>query len=257
MNYALLTGASKGIGRAIAFELAKKKINVLLVARSSTPLKETAEEIKRLYGVEADYFVADLSVHNAAQDVYNWCRSNNYHINILVNNAGYGLSGDFDSYSVEENTNMMQLNMITLVQMCNIFLPELKEQPKSYILNIASSAAYQSVPFLSLYSASKSFVLVFSRGLAYELKDSHVSVTCICPGPTDTDFPKRAQVGKKALKAAAKFNLMPQVVAEISVKAMFNKKREVITGFANKLGAFFVWLLPKSIIESTSASLYK
>ncbi len=207
--------------------------------------------------MNADFLATDLSSNNAATVVFDWCKEKQYDVSILVNNAGYGLSGSIDNYSIADNTNMMQLNMITLVQLCQIFLPSFKQQSKAYILNIASSAAYQAVPLLSIYAASKAFVLNFSRGLSYELKDTSISVTCICPGPTDTDFPKRAQVGEKGIKTAEKLNLSPKTVAGIAVDAMFNKKQEVITGFVNKVGAFFSWLLPKRFIEQTSASLYK
>jgi short-subunit dehydrogenase len=257
MTYALITGGSKGIGKAIAIELAKKKINILLVARSIEQLQEATKKIKDTYGVRADYLAADLSQPNAAATVYNWCKEKQYNVNILVNNAGYALSGLFESHTAEENNNMMQLNMATAVQLSHIFLPMLKQNPKAYILNIASSAAYQAVPFLSLYAASKSFVLSFSRGLSHELKDTSVSVTCISPGPTDTDFPNRAGMHQKAKKAAEKFHVPPQSVAAIAVKAMFAGKREVITGFINKLGAFFAWLLPKNIPEATAVNIYK
>jgi short-subunit dehydrogenase len=257
MTYALITGGSKGIGRAIAIELAKKKINILLVARSIEQLQQVTKEIKDTYGVQADCLATDLSQANASTTVYNWCREKQYNVSILVNNAGYALSGLFESHTAEESNNMMQLNMATTVQLCHIFLPMLKQNPKAYILNIASSAAYQAVPYLSLYAASKSFVLSFSRGLSHELKNTSVSVTCISPGPTDTDFPNRAELNQKAKKAAEKFHVPPQSVAEIAIRAMFAGKREVITGFINKLGAFFTWLLPKSIPESAAVSIYR
>jgi short-subunit dehydrogenase len=257
MQYALITGGSKGIGKAIAIELAKKKINVLLVARSVEQLQLTAKEIQETHNVEVDFLATDLSLNNAATIVYNWCKEKKYTVNILVNNAGYGLSGRFESYPIEANINMLQLNMLTIVQLTHIFLPMLKQRPKAYILNIASTTAYQALPYLSLYAASKAFVLNFSRGLSYELKKTSVSVTCISPGPTDTDFPNRAELNEKAKKAAQRFHVPPQVVAVIAVKAMFAGKREVITGLINKLGAFLAWAAPKSITESTAASIYK
>ena len=257
MTYALITGGSKGIGKAIAIELAKKKINILLVSRSSTALQQTAKEIKEQYGVETDYLATDLSLINAAENVFNWCNEKKYNIHILVNNAGYGLSGPFEKEPEVNNTNMMQLNMGTTVQLCHIFLPMLKQNNKGYILNIASSAAYQAVPFLSLYSASKSFVLNFSRGLSHELKNTNVSATCVSPGPTDTDFNTRAGLNEKATKAAEKFNVAPAAVAAVAVNAMFAGKREVITGFINKLSAFAAWLLPKNLIESAAVGIYK
>lgn len=257
MTYALITGGSRGIGKAIAIELAKKKIPILLVARSADQLQSVAKEIRNNYQVDVDILATDLSAGNAAQAVFNWCREKNYSIHILVNNAGYGLSGSFESYTAEVNTNMLQLNMITTVQMCHLFLPLLKLQPKAYILNIASTAAYQAVPFMSLYAASKSFVLSFSRGLSQELKRTSVSVTCVSPGPTDTDFPNRAELKDKARKAAAKFHVPPQPVAALAVKAMFARRRELIIGFVNKLAAFLAWLAPKGITESTAANIYK
>ncbi len=257
MTYALVTGSSKGIGKAMATELAKKKINLLLVARSADALQQLSKELKATYAIEADYLATDLSLPNAAETVYNWCTEKNYSIHILINNAGYGLSGLFENEPAAKNVNMMQLNMVTPVQLCHIFLPMLKQNQQSYILNIASSAAYQAVPYLSLYSASKSFVLSFSRGLANELKGSPVSVTCVCPGPTDTDFNRRASLNEKATKAAEKFSVTPEEVGAIAVKAMFARKRELIVGFINKLSAFGAWLLPKSLIENTAAGIYK
>jgi short-subunit dehydrogenase len=133
----------------------------------------------------------------------------------------------------------------------------LRAQSRAYILNIASSAAYQAVPYLSLYAATKAFVLTLSRGLHQELRQSNVSVTCISPGATDTDFTVRARIGEKGLKAAAKVNMSPEAVAKIAVKSMLAGKAEVITGTINKLGAFMVWLLPKGLVERTAMKIYQ
>ncbi len=257
MSFALITGASKGIGKNIAFELAKRKTDVLLVARSEMLLKELCSTLRAQFGVKAYYFVADLSLTNAPENILHWCTANNYPVNILVNNAGYGLSGSFEKYSAKEHADMMRVNMLALVEMTSLFLSLLKEQPQAYILNIASSAAYQAVPYLSVYAATKSFVVSFSRALHYELKKTTVSVTCISPGATDTDFPNRANVGAKGKKAAEKLNMKPEEVAAIAVEKMFARKTEVITGFINKLGAALAWLAPKSIAEKTAASIYE
>jgi hypothetical protein len=257
MNLALITGASKGIGKAIAEELAMRKSNLLLVARSAERLQEVAREFREKYAVEVDFIAIDLSLPESPEKVFHWCKEKNYRIDILVNNAGYGLSGLFDKYSISDNINMVQLNVLALVKLCQLFLPELKQQSKSYILNIASSAAYQAVPYLSLYSASKSFVLSFSRGLHQELKKTSVSVTCISPGSTETDFVVRAQIGEKGLKTASKVNMQPADVARISVKSMFAGKTEVVVGFLNKLGAFMAWLMPKGLIETTVMKIYE
>jgi uncharacterized protein len=233
MSFALVTGASKGIGKSIALELASRKTDLLLVARNEELLHSLSENIKNEFSVKCHFLSLDLSATNAPLQVFNWCRSNGYDVNILVNNAGYGLSGAFDKYSLEDHLNMMQLNMNVVVEMTYHFLPDLKKHPRAYILNIASSAAYQS------------FVLQFSRGLHLELKGTTVSVTCVSPGATDTSFVDRANIGAKGLELAGKFNMQPAEVAKIAVNAMFKGKTEVITGFLNKVGAALAWLLPK------------
>ncbi len=257
MAYALITGASKGIGKAIAIELASRKTDVLLVARSAENLQHLADELGKKYDIKTAYLALDLSAENAAQQVFDWCRKENFSINILVNNAGYGLSGKFDKYTLEENLNMLQLNTMVPVALTQLFLPQLLSQPKAYILNTASSAAYQSVPGLSLYAATKAFLLSFSRGLHQELRTTTVSVTCVSPGATDTDFVVRAQLGPKGLKAAQQVNMTPEAVAKIAVKAMFRKKPEVIAGTINKAGIFMAWLLPKGLVERTAMKIYQ
>jgi short-subunit dehydrogenase len=151
---------------------------------------------------------------------------------------------------------MLHVNIITLTTLTRLFLPLLKKQNAGYILNIGSSASYQAVPFLSAYAASKAYVLNFSRGLHQELKKTHVSVTCVCPGPTDTNFVNRANVGAKGQKAAERFNMKPETVAHIAVDSLFRKRPEVITGSMNKLSAFFAWLLPKPLVEGIASKLY-
>jgi uncharacterized protein len=256
MAYALVTGASKGIGKAIAHELASRKHNLVLVARSEALLQGVAQEISSKYGVGVEVISADLSAAGVAHDLLQTIQARGLQIDILVNNAGYGLVGRFDEYSMDETRNMMTLNMNTLVEMCHVFLPMLKAQPKAYIMNIASSTAYQALPLMSVYAASKVFVLNFSRGIAHELRKTSVSVTSISPGATTTEFNDRANLGEKARKAAQKVTMTAEDVARQSVDAMFSGKTEHITGFVNKLGAFAAWLLPKSFIENTAAGIY-
>jgi short-subunit dehydrogenase len=256
MLYALITGASKGIGKAIATELAARKQNLLLVARSEPLLKTIAEDLSKRYMVHTDYLAIDLANPAATTEIAQWIRDKNYAVNILVNNAGYGLGGAFEKYPLPAHLDMMQVNMTVPVALTSQLLPELKKHPNSYILNIASSAAYQAVPGLAVYAASKSFILHFSRGLRYELRKTNISVTAVSPGGTHSDFASRAGVSEKAVKAGEKLNMTAEAVARQSVDAMFSRKKEIITGFVNKLGAFFVWLLPKSLTEKTAASIY-
>ena len=257
MSYALITGASKGIGRAIAIELASKKINILLVARSQNLLEELAAEIEKNYGVQCHYLVSDLSKPDAAEAIYQWCVDQGFSVTILVNNAGYGLSGSFESRSIQEHIEMINVSIIATIKLIHLFLPQLKQQPKSYILNIGSSSAYQSVPYLSTYAAAKSFILSFTRSLKYELKNSNVKVTVVNPGVTDTDFPIRANVPEKGLKTAEKVSMSPEAVAKIAVNSMFKGKAEVLTGFITKATVFFVKLLPKNFSERTAAKFYQ
>jgi short-subunit dehydrogenase len=257
MKYALITGASKGIGKAIAEELAARKVNLLLVARDAHLLEKLTQTLKQQYAIEAHFLALDLAVPNAVTTLNSWIETNLFKINILVNNAGYGLSGPFTDYTIEEHKAMMQVNMTVPVELTGTLLPQLKTNQPSYILNIVSSAAYQSVPGLTTYAASKSFMLSFSRGLRYELRNKGVSVTAVSPGSTDTGFAARAKVGAKGLRAAEKVNMTPKAVAAIAVKAMYAKKAEVITGFINQLGAFLVWLFPKKLAEKTAAGIYE
>jgi hypothetical protein len=257
MEYALVTGASKGIGKAIATDLAARGYNVLLVARSEDLLSREAARIAAIYPVNTDYLALDLSNSDAPQSVYDWCRAKGYSISVLVNNAGYGLSGPFEKNNAESHLNMMSLNMGALVALTRLFLPDLKSRKKAYILNISSSAAYQAIPLLTTYAATKAFVLTFSRGLHQELRKTSVSVTVVCPGATDTDFPNRAQIGEKGLKAAERLNMTPESVALLATRALFAGRTEIITGFVNKLGATLAWLLPKSLVERTAGKIYE
>jgi uncharacterized protein len=256
MPFALITGASKGIGKSIAELLAARGFDLLLIARSEDLLEQVAKEISRATNRNCQWLALDLAGEQAAETIYEYCNKNQMAVSVLVNNAGYGLSGKFEKYTVEEHTDMLRVNIITLTKLTRLFLPSLLKQPTAYILNIGSSASYQAVPLLSAYAASKAYVLSFSRGLFQELKKTSVSVTCICPGPTDTNFVNRANVGTKGQKAAKQFNMSSQAVARIAVNSLFHRKPEVIAGGLNKLSAFFAWLLPKSMVEGIAMKLY-
>jgi short-subunit dehydrogenase len=255
-GYALITGAGKGIGREMALQLAQKGYNLLLVSRSGSDLQSLATQLIADYKIEVEYLSVDLSVNGAALTVLNWVNTIAVPVSILINNAGHGLWGDFEALPLDGQTNMMQVNMNALVELSHLFIPLLKQQKQANILNIASTAAYQAVPVLAVYSATKAFVLSFSRALRYELKDSLVAVSCLSPGPTDTGFAKRA--GMEALaELAEKFNMQADDVARIGLKGMFNKKAEIVPGFLNRLSVFGVRHIPKSFSESIAANLYK
>jgi uncharacterized protein len=255
--YAVITGASKGIGKAISFELAKKQYNLVLVARSADLLEIVKKEIQSIHKIKIETLALDLSANDSASKLLAFCEAKKLDVSILVNNAGYGLSGKIDKHLAEDNSNMIQLNVLSLTQITQAFLPILEKNAPSYILNVASTAAYQAIPGLAIYSATKSFVLSFSRALYHELKHRNIFVTALSPGPTATDFADRAQVGEKGLKAAEKVNMTAEEVAQIGLNALFAKNPEVVTGILNKIGAFGAGLLPKFLAEKIAGSIYE
>lgn len=255
-EFALITGASKGIGRAIALQLAKSGYHLLLVARSESELQQLALQIQTAYSRKVVYLATDLSLATAPMQVFEWATHHTDQLSILVNNAGYGLWGDFEKLELDAQMNMLTLNIDAVVRLTHLLLPVLKQQKQSYILNLSSTAAYQAVPALALYAASKSFILSYSRALRYELKHTSVSVSCLCPGPTDTGFASRAGLDALA-DLAEKFNMSPDLVASAGIKGMFRKKAEIIPGFLNKLSSFGAQHLNKSLIERITAHLYR
>ncbi len=255
MSYALITGASKGIGKAIAHELASRMYNVLLVARSENLLKEVSDEIQSKYSATCHYLAADLSQPDAPEKIFRWIIENNYPVSVLVNNAGYTIWSKFEKSDINEQFNMLQLNLHAKLKLIHHLLPLLHKQSKAFILNVASTSAYQAIPTMSTYAASKAFVIMFTRALRMELKNSNISVSCLSPGTTDTDFMNRAKMD--ALKATAeKFNMKPEDVAFIAIKGMLAGKAEIIPGFVNWISSKMTSLLPKSVSENVAAKIY-
>jgi short-subunit dehydrogenase len=255
-KYALITGASKGIGKSIAWLLAQKGYNLLLVARSEDDLKTLSVAIKSAHHVDVHYHLADLSNTGAAAQIVAWYTSLALPLSVLVNNAGYGQWGNFDELPLPDQMEMMRVNVDVVVELSHYFIPFLKLQQQAYILNVSSTAAYQAVPTLAIYAASKAFILSFSRALRYELKNTSVSVSCLCPGPTDTGFAHRA--GMDALAdLAAKFNMTSDDVAAAGLAGMFANKAEIVPGFLNKLSATAARHSPKRFIERVTAGLYQ
>lgn len=256
MSYALITGSSKGIGKAIAECLAERKYDLLLVARSSNLLQEVAKEMNDKYKVDVKWMALDLSLQDAAVQLKGWITQNNFPVSVLVNNAGYGLWGNFHELSLEDQNNMLQLNVGTLINLTYLMIPFLQKESKAYILNIGSMAGLQAMPTLNLYAASKAFVNTFTRALAHELKPTNISVSLLAPGSVDTNFVERSGM-LHMQKMSDKMAMTAGDVAAIAVKGMFKGKREIVPGFSNRFGAVMVRLLPKSIIEKIAASLYK
>ncbi|MEO9021584.1 MAG: SDR family oxidoreductase [Ginsengibacter sp.] len=256
MNYALITGSSKGIGKAIAECLAKRKYDLLLIARSEGLLQQVAEELNHTYGVDVKYLALDLSTADAPARISDWVAENKFPVSVLVNNAGYGLWGDFRELSLEEQNNMLRLNIMTPVDLTYLMIPVLQRQPQSYILNTGSMAGFLAIPHFNLYSASKALVNTFTRALIHELKGTNISVSLLAPGSVRTGFVERARM-QHMEKSANKVSMGPEEIAAAAVDGMFKKKREIIPGFINRLTVFMIKLFPKTVIENIADATYK
>lgn len=257
LELALVTGASRGIGAAIAKQLAEKGFDLILVARDKDALDGVAQDIRRTSAVQVHVLVEDLSDHAAPERIWNWCNAQGLSVSMLVNNAGFGLNGPLEEYSAERYEAMVAVNCTSLMSLTRHFLPMLRSHKRARVLNVASTAAYQAVPALTVYAATKAFVLFFSRALHHELRGTGVTVTCLSPGPTDTEWAATAQLRGKAVNTAKKMNMTPEEVARIGLKATFAGKPEVVAGFANKFSVFFVKFLPASWVERIAHGLYK
>lgn len=255
--YALVTGASRGIGRALSLLLAQRGFDLLLVARSEDQLTALAQEIRQKHQRRAQLLALDLAAAGAAETVAAWATQQTDQLAVLVNNAGYGLWGRFEQLSLAEQQNMLQLNMNLPVALTHALLPALHQAPKAYVLNVSSTAAYQAVPSLSLYAASKAFLLSFSRGLRYELKTSNISVTCLCPGATTTSFADRAGMGAELQATANKVSMTAEAVAEAAVAGLLAGEAEVVPGVLNKVSAGLTSFVPKGLVEKIAAGIYE
>jgi uncharacterized protein len=258
MSYALITGASKGIGKAIAVELAKLKYDLILVARSEDVLSKVSSELSSQYGIKCHFISADLTTDAGIEKTISSFLNLKAELSVLVNNAGYGLWGRFDETTLDDINSLMKINMLLPVNLTYRLLPYLKQSKQSYILNIASTTAYQAVPKLAIYAACKTFMIQFSRALKYELRSSSVSVTCVSPGTTDTNFMDAAGMHSEAIrKKADKVKMTPEDVAKFAVDSMFGKKNEAIPGWLNKISVAMIPFLPKALTEKIAAGIYE
>ena len=243
-------------GRAIAEELAKKKFKLLLVDIDEKGLYQTRDDFSNRYAAEIHVLVFDLSRKDTGETIKEWSRPYHTELSVVVNNAGYGLNGSFEQMTLSEQLNMIDVNVNAQLQIAYSFIPVLKQFKKSYLLNVASTTCYQSVPYMAVYAASKAFVLSFTRSLRHELKSTGISVSCLSPGSTDTDFVNRARMNEYARRLAQRFNMRPQTVAKTAVHGLFRGKAEIIPGFTNKLNAFLPNFFPKSLPERIAVKIY-
>ena len=225
----LITGASSGIGKSFAYLLASKGANPVLVARSKVKLEAIAEDIKNNYQVTAYAYQKDLSQFNASQELYEQLKENQIDIDVLINNAGFGKWGKFESFSVEEYRSMIQLNVTALMELCYLFIEDFKKKPVAGIINVGSTASFLPVPYSCVYSGTKSFVLNFTEGLVGELAATNIIVSCLCPGGTESNFSTVADAHNKV--DHSNDNLMSaDEVAQRGLDAFLAKKHYVLTG---------------------------
>ncbi len=237
----LITGASSGLGKEFAQIFAEKAYNLVLVARSEDKLRSIAKILEDKYKIKVTVVVQDLSEPNSASKIYTRVKDRGINVDILINNAGFGKIGAFIDEKVSTLTDMLNLNVTALTEITALFLPEMIERNKGKVLNIASTAAFQSLPNFSVYAASKAYVLNFTEALHYELKDTNIAVTALCPGPTVTGFAKRANAESLQLFTNA---MDSKTVVKIGYQALMKNKMSVIVGFKNKFMAYAVRLIP-------------
>jgi short-subunit dehydrogenase len=242
--YTLITGGSEGIGNALAMNCAKRGLNLLIIALDNEHLLNAVEEIRNANEqIQVAYLGIDLSQKGAAQKVFQWCKDNDYQVNMLINNAGFGRSGWFEKMPLEVYQAMIQLNNQALFELCYHFIPELKKNQPAHIMNMSSLEAYLPLPYKAAYTATKHFVFAYSLALREELKQFNINVSVLCPGSTITneDGLKRIQSQGKRARIAV---MMPEPVAEIAIAGLFNKKQIIIPGRVNKLIAFISKVIP-------------
>jgi len=247
MKTALITGASSGIGLEFAHTFAANNNHLILVARSKDKLQELANELKRKHNVEVKVIVADLSEMSEVQKVYDTCEKEGIIIDYLVNNAGFGTFSPFAETSWDLTGKMIDLNVKALTKLCNLFIPGMVARKSGKILNVASTAAFQPGPNMAVYFATKSFVLFLSEALYSELKGTGVSITCLCPGPTESGFITAAAMEKSNLFNNKKIPTSAEV-AEFGYKAMMDNEMTVIHGLLNKITAAAIRFAPRKLV---------
>jgi short-subunit dehydrogenase len=243
----LITGASMGIGLELAKVFASNKNDLILVARNEVKLKELAFELHSNYGVNISVLAIDLSDLSAAQKVFDYCKLNNLEVNYLVNNAGFGDFGPFAQSNWEKQLQMINLNITTLTHLTHLFLPYMIKNKDGKIMNVASIASFIPGPLMSVYFATKAFVLHFSEALSNELEGTGVSVTALCPGATASGFQAAADLQESKMVKGKKLVTSAEVAA-FAFKAMMSGEKVAIHGIMNTIMVNTVRLVPRSIV---------
>ncbi len=251
---ALITGASNGIGLELAKVHAAKGDNLVLVARNLAKLDELKNELENAHGIQVYNIAKDLSQLNAALDVYNEVKQKNIQIDYLINNAGFGNFGMFVTNDWNKEEQMINLNITTLTHFTHLFLKDMVARKSGRIMNVASTAAFQSGPTMAVYYATKAYVLSFSEAIDNEVREHGVTVTALCPGATASGFQDAAAMQESKLVKGKKLPTSKEV-AEYGYKAMMKGKTVAIHGAMNWILANSVRFMPRSIVVKVTRKL--
>ncbi len=251
-KWALITGASAGIGVALAKELAIGGTKLVLTARRKDRLEELARTLTATYKISTEVFPADLADSNAPEEIFAFTKEKGIEIDLLINNAGFGKYGEFHSIEKQRLLDMVQVNCHAVVHLTRLYLPEMVARRRGDILILASTASFQAVPYISTYAATKAFDLLFAEGLAEEMKPYGIRVCALCPGSTESEF--AAVAGQEKFKRHAE---TAEKVARTGLKALAAGKSYVISGLGNYLGAHGERLVPRRFVTKIAAGMFK
>jgi short-subunit dehydrogenase len=255
MATALITGASSGLGEEFARQLARENYDLVLTARREDRLKAVAAEATRLGSSKVEVIASDLGQPNAATELHRQLTERGIEIECLINNAGFGTHGIFHKMPLEREIEEINLNIGAVVSLTRLFLQPMVERRRGTIINVASTAAFQPVPYMATYGASKSFVLDFSEAVAYEVKSFGVTVMALCPGPTRTEFQDIAGVNETGVPSFAYMDAKT-VVAQALASAKRGKAIR-INGIMNQLMAQSTRLAPRSLVARIAGGMFK
>lgn len=245
--YCLVTGASSGIGLAIAEECARMGMHLFLVALPRSGLPETAARIAESYGIKVETLECDLTDPQSAIEIRDRARSGGIRLRMLVNNAGVDLAGRFDDRTLEEHEQMIGLNVMAVTRLTYLLLPLLKRVPHSHILNIASAAAFFPMPYKPIYSPSKTFVMNFSFAIREELRESGIGVSVVCPGGVITNPDVRRRIELQGFFGKLS-SMEPSTVARYVLPRVFRGQALIVPGWFNKLFQVLGWIVPIPIL---------
>ena len=243
---ALITGASEGIGYELVKLFAKDGYDCVLAARNKQKMDQLAAEVEKRFGITTRVIAKDLSLPESAQEIFDELNAAGIPVDVLINNAGLGLCGDFAKSDMNMNMHLLQVNLLTLTKLTWLFLPGMLKRKSGKIMNVGSIASFAPSPNFALYNASKAYVLFFSEALREELKGTGVSVTCLCPGATATHWQARA--GAVGIRLNKLRRVDAKTVAETGYKGLMKNKRVVIPGLDNKITVLSSQLAPRAMI---------